>query len=235
MLKLFVTTACALALAACVDHRVYGSDPAIKLSDQQGLPAPQDADLYGSARPYLIGPFDKLTIKVFGVQDMDMRIQADASGRISFPLAGVIQASGQTPDQVAKAIEGRLRGYVRNPQVSVNLEETVSQVFTVDGEVREPGLYPVVGRMTLLRAIATAKGTGEYARLDDVIVFRTVGGQRMAGIYNLRAIRLGNYADPEIYPGDIVVVGDSKARRIFKDVLLATPAILTPLIYILAR
>lgn len=236
MLKLLITLAGGLALVGCAGHRTYGADPQIQLSTQSGLPAPTDADLYKTDRPYLIGPFDKLTIKVFGVQDMDLRVQTDASGRISFPLAGVIEAAGKTPDQVARTIEERLRGnYVRNPQVSVNLEESVSQVFTVDGEVREPGLYPVVGRMTLLRAIATAKGTGEFARLDDVIIFRTVGGQRMAGIYNLKAIRQGNYADPEVYPGDVVVVGDSQARRVFKDVLQATPAILTPLIYILAQ
>jgi polysaccharide export outer membrane protein len=124
---------------------------------------------------------------------------------------------------------------VRDPQVTVNLQETVSQVIAVDGQVREPGLYPVIGRMTLMRAVATAKGLDEFARLDDVVVFRTVDGKKMAALYNIKAIRRGYYDDPEVYANDVVVVGDSMARRIFKDALQALPLVTTPLIYVLTR
>jgi polysaccharide export outer membrane protein len=111
----------------------------------------------------------------------------------------------------------------------------VSQVVTVDGQVRQPGLYPVVGGMTLMRAVATAQGTSEFARLRDVVVFRTVGGQNMAALYNLDAIRRGLYPDPEIFANDVVIVGDSPARRIFRDVLQAAPLITTPIIALLQR
>ncbi|MBC7042118.1 polysaccharide export protein, partial [Salmonella enterica subsp. enterica serovar Enteritidis] len=80
-------------------------------------------------------------------------------------------------------------------------------------------LYPVNGRMTLMRAVATAKGTTEFAKLDDVVIFRTVNGQKMAALYNLKAIRQGAYDDPEVFANDVVVVGDSPARRLFKDIL----------------
>ena len=66
--------------------------------------------------------------------------------------------------------------------------------------------------------------------LDDVLVFREVGGQKFVGVYNLGAIRRGNYADPEIFPNDVVVVGDSPQRRMFKDILQASPLLTTPLI-----
>lgn len=224
------------ALAACAGDRSYVQDPHIRLAEAQGLPAPGRDDIYGKQRPYLIGPLDKLDIKVFGVDDLSVKVQTDASGRISMPLAGVIEAAGKSPAEVATLIEAGLRGkYVRNPVVTVNLEDTVSQVITVEGEVKEPGIYPAVGRMTLLRSIATAKGTSEYARLEDVVIFRTVGGQKMAGLYNLKAIRQGNYVDPEIFPGDVVVVGDSQARRLFRDAIQVAPAVLTPLIYLLSR
>jgi polysaccharide export outer membrane protein len=194
-------------------------------------------DTGSSARPYLIGAFDKLTIDVFGVDELSQKeVQTDASGRISFPLAGVIDAAGKTPAQVAQLIEERLRkGFLKNPQVTVNLKETVSQLVAVEGEVREPGLFPVVGKMTLLRAVATAKGTTEFAKLDDVVVFRDVMGQRYAALYNLRAIRSGAYADPDIFANDVVVVGDSSARRLFKDILQVTPLLTTPLIVALQR
>jgi polysaccharide export outer membrane protein len=117
----------------------------------------------------------------------------------------------------------------------VNVEETVSQVVTVDGQVEQPGLYPVVGRMTLMRAIATAKGTSEFARLQDVVVFRRVGSQEMAALYNLGAIRQGSYPDPEIFAHDIIVVGDSPTRRRFRDILQASPLFLTPLVALIQR
>ncbi|GAB5482734.1 MAG: polysaccharide biosynthesis/export family protein [Parasphingorhabdus sp.] len=218
-------------LASCAGSSVVGSSPNVTLVSSDDLPEPSRADLLATNRPYLIGPFDKLNIDVFGIEDLNKKVQIDASGRLSFPLVGVIEAAGSTPDELANEIEKRLRGrYVRDPQVTVNLDETVSQVITVDGQVDKPGLYPVIGRMTLMRAVATAGGTTEFAKLNDVVIFRNADGQQMAGLYNLKDIRRGNYSDPEVFANDVVIVGDSQARRIFKDFLQASPLLTTPLI-----
>ena len=227
-MRIILTILAALALASCMGKSVPlgGVDGTGAVEVAKGdLPAPESVDMLGQNRPYLIGPFDKLTIDVFGIEELNQKeVQTDASGRISFPLVGVVAASGRTPREVEGIIEQRLRGrYVRNPQVTVNLKETISQKVAVDGEVKEPGLYPVMGRMTLMRAVATAKGVSENAKLNDVVVFRTVNGKKMAALYNLKAIRRGVYEDPEIYANDVVVVGDSPARRIFRDVLQVAP------------
>ncbi|WP_425229463.1 polysaccharide biosynthesis/export family protein [Sphingomonas sp.] len=216
---------------------VSATSGAVVVAGTDGLPPPSAADIRRSDRPYVVGPFDKLIIDVFGIQELSGKeVQTDAGGRISFPLAGIIEAAGHTPGEIEAILRERLRGrYVRDPQVTVNLKETVSQVVTVDGQVREPGLYPVVGRMTLIRAIATAKGLDQYARLNDVVVFRTVNGQKMAALYDLRAIRRGVYADPEIYANDVVVVGDSPARRLFRDLLATVPSLAGPLTILLTR
>ncbi len=221
-----------LLLCGCAGNKALGGDPKITVIDTAVLPMPDRSDLIGQERPYLIGAFDKLTIDVFGIEELSKKeVQTDASGRISFPLAGVVSAAGKTPAEVEVILQDRLRtAYVRDPQVTVNLKETVSQVITVDGQVTEPGLYPVIGRMTLMRAVATAKGVSEFAKLNDVVVFRTVKGQKLAALYDLRAIRRGAYEDPEVFANDVVVVGDSKARRIFKDVLQVIPAVVTPII-----
>jgi polysaccharide biosynthesis/export protein len=225
----------AFLTAGCASNNTLSGAKSLKVVGASALPAPERMDILGENRAYLIGPFDKLTIDVFGIDDLSKKeVQTDASGRISFPLAGVIEAAGKTPAEVEEVLEERLRGsYVRDPQVTVNLKETVSQVITVDGEVKEPGLYPVVGRMTLVRAIATAKGTAEFAKLDDVVIFRTVRGQKLAALYNLKAIRGGVYEDPEVYANDVVVVGNSTARRLFKDLLQIVPLITTPLVLVL--
>lgn len=219
-----------ILLSACASPRLV-STPELAVVSSGEMPAPNRQDLLAANRPYLIGPFDKLRIDVFGVEDLHREVQIDASGRLSFPLIGVIEVSGRTPAELATEIEQRLAGrFVRNPQVTVNLTETVSQVITVEGQVAEPGLYPVIGNMTLVRAVATAGGVAEFASLNDVVVFRTVDGQRYAALYNLKAIRRGTYADPELFANDVVIVGDSQARRIFRDVLQAAPLLTTPIV-----
>lgn len=231
MIKKFLALLCLISLSACAGPTILGQSPDVTSVSNEGLPEPTRVDLMSSNRPYLIGPFDKLKIDVFGIEDLSKEVQIDASGRLSFPLIGVVEASGLTPDELADQIEIRLQGqFVRKPEVTINLEETVSQVITVDGQVDKPGLYPVIGRMTLMRAIATAGGTAEFAKLSDVVIFRSVNGQQLAGLYNMKAIRRGNYKDPEVFANDVIVVGDSQARRLFRDLIQASPFITTPLL-----
>lgn len=233
-----LTLAVALSLlAGCASAPRIGGDPNLQVMPASALPPPERTDLISNERPYFVGPFDKLTIDVFGIQELSQRdVQVDASGRISFPLVGVVDVSGRSPGEVELLLEERLRqNFIRDPQVTINLKETVSQVVTIEGQVRKPGIYPVVGRMTLMRAMAVAQGTDEFSRLDDVVIFRTVRGQRLAALYNLDAVRHGVYPDPDIYANDVIMVGDDNSRRLFKDILSAIPAIATPLVIGLDR
>ncbi len=171
---------------------------------------------------------------MFNVPELNREMQVDASGRIAMPLAGTIDARGRTAEELAKAIETALRArYVRNPEVTVNIKSSVSQVVTIDGQVVEPGLYPVTNQMTLMRVIASAKGLSEFARQDDVVILRTVGNQRMAGLYNVAAIRRGAYDDPPVFANDVIVVGDSPQRRLFRDFVSLSPLLAAPLIAVL--
>lgn len=198
------------------------------------LPAPVRGDLVAGDRPALIGPLDTIVVDVFNVPDLSRELQVDASGRIAMPLVGVLDARGKTAGELAVAVEAALRGrYVRSPEVTVNIKSSVSQVVTVDGQVGEPGLYPVTNQMTLMRAVASAKGLSEFAREDDVVILRTVSGRRMAGLYNIGAIRRGAYEDPPIYANDVIVVGDSPQRRLFRDVVSLAPLLAAPLIALL--
>jgi polysaccharide export outer membrane protein len=229
----FLTGALLLACSGCSTPKYVGR-PGLTVLHQQELPPPAREDLILRGRAYLIGPLDRLSIDVYGVPDLTRAVQTDASGNISMPLVGTVEAAGRTPSELAGLIQERLRGrYVRNPQVTVNLTETVSQVITVDGEVEEPGLYPVVGRMTLTRAVATAKGLSEFANASYVVVTRRVNNQDMAALYDMRAIRRGIYPDPEVFANDVVTVGESPGRRVFKDVLQGSGLLTAPIIAIL--
>lgn len=225
-----------LALVSCGAKTVpLQSTPTLSVVSQAELPGPSVADQSAAGRPYVVGPLDELTIEVFGVKELTAReVQVDSGGNISFPLAGSLVAAGKTPREIEQEIAGRLRAnFIRDPQVSVNLTKTVSQVVTVDGQVTQPGLYPVIGRMTLMQTVASARGATEFAKLEDVVVFRQAQGQRYAALYNLGAIRRGVYDDPQIYAGDVVVVGESRARRMFRDILAAAPLLTAPIIAVL--
>jgi polysaccharide export outer membrane protein len=227
----------ALLTAGCASTSPMGEgNPNLTVVEAGALPPPVRVDLTAPERPYFIGPNDQVVIDVFGAPDLSKTVLVDSNGRISLPLLGDLHVAGSTPAELGTTIANALRGrYVRDPQVSVNLAAAVGQNVTVDGEVDEPGQYPITGRMTLMRAVARAKGATEFAMLSHVVVFRTVNGQQMAALYDLRAIRRGLYADPEIYANDVVVVGTSQARRLFRDVIQGSGLLIAPIVALLQQ
>lgn len=226
----------ALTLVSCGKREPLVSTQRLTVVQQASMPVPDRSDLTADDRLALIGPLDTISVHVFGVPELSRELQVDAGGRISMPLIGTMDAGGMTASELAAKIQMALAGrYVRNPDVTVNINSSVSQVVTVDGQVVEPGLYPVTNQMTLLRAVASAKGLTEFAKQDDVVILRQVGGQKMAGLYNLAAIRRGAYDDPAIFANDVVVVGDSPQRRLFRDLVGVAPLLVSPIIALIQR
>lgn len=235
MLKFIGLAAAACLLTACAGQPSIQSAPGLTVIEgQSALPAPNRGDLVAEDRLALVGPLDTITVNVFGVPELSREMQVDSGGRIAMPLIGTVDAGGKTAGELALDIERQLAGrYVRDPNVTVNIVSSVSQVVTVDGQVVEPGLYPVTNQMTLLRAVASARGLTEFADQDDVVILRTVDGQRIAGLYNIGAIRRGLYDDPALYANDLVVVGDSPQRRLFRDFVALAPLLASPVIALL--
>jgi len=230
-----LAAAAAIFVSGCSTPR-FGGSPNLSVVSGDALPPPTPADQITGTRAYLIGPYDRLNVEVYGLPELSRAVQVDQAGQFSYPLIGVVNAAGTTVPALAEHIRLALRErHIRDPLVTVNIGETPSQTFTVDGSVEEPGPYPVTGRVTLMRAVARAKGTTEFAALRYVVVFRTVGGQRMAALYDLRSIRNGLYDDPDIFAGDLVVVGDSQARRLFRDILNSSTLLTAPIIALLQR
>ncbi len=219
-----------LLVAGCAGAPPLKTSPYVQVVGATELPPPSPDD--PSAQFYRIGELDRLLVDVQGFAELTEReFQVDAAGRLSIPIAGSMTIAGATPDEAERRIaDALLLAHVRQPRVSVNVKESLSRFVTVDGQVVQPGNVPIVNQMTLMRAIAAAKGASEFAKLDDVVVFRKVNGQQMAALYNLGAIRRGNYGDPVLYPLDIVVVGNSPARRMFRDIISMAPLLSAPII-----
>lgn len=174
---------------------------------------------------YRVGPLDVLNIRVFQEPDLTFEeVTVDAGGSLQFPLIGDVPAAGMTASELSDELERRLGArFLRDPQVAVSVVLARSQQVTVEGQVEDPGVYDIAGPTTLLGALARAKSPTQVAALDEIVVFRTVDGQRMGARFDLRRIRNGLDPDPQILGGDVVVVGFDSLKGGFRDILQAAP------------
>lgn len=204
-------------IAGCADTR-GGSIP------YQVLAAPDEQHFQTLPEDYKIAPMDILTVKVFKADDMTGDYSVDLAGHISLPLVGQVEAANLTTAQLDTKLKQLLGAkYFENPDVSVAIKQSTAHVVTVDGAVNQSGQFAVAGPMTLIQAIANAHGTTEDANARRVAIFRTIDGHREAAAFDLTSIRRGEAADPQVYPGDIIVVDGSKIKAAEKQIMQAIP------------
>lgn len=206
----------ALLLCACADKRggVISYDAPLGAPD---APKPARVEIER------VAPADTLHVVVFQVPDLSGDFDVDLSGNIKMPLIGDVKAVDLTTDELESQLAQRARPYVKNPVVSVDIKTSNRPGVTVDGSVNQPGIFPVNGPMTLIQAVALARGLDDDANPRRVAVFRRVGGKRTAAAFDLTSIRRGQMPDPELYSGDVVVVDGSKTREIQRTILQSIP------------
>jgi polysaccharide export outer membrane protein len=215
-----------LLLSACSDSR---GGP---IAYNQTFAAPDTPSVQQLAANYKILPMDKLAVKVFKSEDLSGDYDVDLAGHISLPLIGEVEAANLTTAELDQKLTEKLgEKYLEHPDVSVSIKQSAGRVVTVDGAVKDSGSFPVMGNLTLMQAIALAKGTSDDANPHRVAIFRTIGGKRQAAAFDLTSIRRGEAPDPQVYPGDIVVVDGSSVKALQKQLLQSIPllAIFGPL------
>lgn len=140
-----------------------------------GLATLMTQNLAGQAGDYIIGAQDVLSITVFDQADLGGKYAVELDGSFSFPLIGRVQAAGMSIRDVEAQLKAKLtKGYFKNPQVTVAIDQYRSQNIFIVGEVRNVGAYPLTGGMTLIEALAKA-GSPTPAAGDEVIVVRGGG------------------------------------------------------------
>lgn len=214
-----------LTLAAAVTVSGCASNPPLNVAyNPEGFGPPDPVQI--AKVPDVISPGDKIRVTVFQVDSLSGEFRVEENGQVDYPLIGIVQAQGRTPSEFAKILADRLgERNLRNPNVQVAVTERAQQTITVEGAVNQPAVVAIPGQTTLLQAIALARGTTEEANPSQVVVFRTVKGQRMAAAFDLRAIRRAEAPDPIIYANDVVVVAGSKRNKVFERILQALPII----------
>lgn len=186
------------------------------VAEEQGAGAISPVQMVDGSMPknkdvkfeYRIGTNDVLEIEVFQVEDLKHTSRVNTRGYISVPLLGAVKVDGLTVDEAERFITAAYaKDLLQNPHVSIFVKEYESQKYTVEGEVKGPGVFPLKGPTTLLQAIAMAKGMEKLADYEAVVIFRTNAKQQVIGyVTDLEKIRGGELEDPFIATNDIVVV-----------------------------
>ena len=201
---------------------------AIGAASHDGAPQPLSATELNLDRPpgdYVIGPQDKLKVRVLELKDFGIdEEEVDANGQIDLPLVGTVTAAGKTTSQLQQEI-AKLLGdrYLQSPHVSVSVTDSASQKVTVEGEVKNPGVFLMKGRTTLMMAISMAGGPTTNADLRKVAVIRLVDGQRRAAICDYKEISKGRAPDPFLLGNDTLVMNSSLTKTAWSTILQNLP------------
>ena len=130
-----------------------------------------------SAESYILGPNDRIRLKVYGESDITGEYEINNSGQVSIPLAGHIKAAGATTRQLEKAIAAALaKGIVRDPRVNVEIAQY--RPYYILGEVKKSGEYPYRNGLTVMDAVASAGGFTYRANENKVHLRRAGAGTR---------------------------------------------------------
>jgi len=163
---------------------------------------------------YVIGPGDTVDIFVWGNEELSASVPVRPDGKITTPLVEDVQASGNTPTQLARLMEQRLKKFIKNPIVTVIVTDFVgrqSEQIRVIGKAQEPQAIPYTENMTLLDVMIAVGGLTEFAAGNSARIIRTVNGeQKEFGVRLNDLIKYGDISkNVDMQPGDILIIPES--------------------------
>ena len=203
---------CAMLLVS-VPVSAQAAGPAQDGRSQMPLPA-------SPSLPISFG--DLIQVSVFDNADLSGPLRVDSKGNIELPLGGSIKVNGLTAAEAGEAIAARLKeaGILLEPHVTVSILEYQSQGVTITGEVRSPGVYPLLGNRTVLDMIAIAGGLNENAGKVASVFHRGNPGDVRQVALNVsvqtpESIEASNF---KLLPGDTISVSRSGVVYVIGDV-----------------
>ncbi len=193
------SVACLLMLAACTTMPASNEAPPVTANPE-------------AVTNYHIGVDDQLQVTVWQNPDLSVSVPVRPDGKITVPLIGDVVAGGKTPTEVSGEIQGKLKAYVRDPQVAVIVTQLRSHEYltrvSVTGAVQHPISAPYHQGMTVLDAILAAGGVNAFAAADDTVLYRKANGTTKA--YRVRLDEILQSGDLTtnypLQPGDVITV-----------------------------
>jgi polysaccharide export outer membrane protein len=172
-----------------------------------------------SAHPLEISSGDLLDLAFFDTPELSSKTRVDELGKIILPLGGELRLSGMTAARAGEAIEARLRetNILKDPHVAVTVLEYATQGVTVLGEVRNPGIYPLLGAHTLLDLISAAGGVTPNAGKAVTITHRADPAHPQVVSLDSKATAAPAF-NPDIQPRDTIMVAHAGVVYVVGDV-----------------
>jgi len=223
----------ALCLLPCVlCSYLLAQTPENGAVPQPAAPPPADASQGsagqsspGKSSPLLansnvkLGNGDLIEVSVFGVPDLATKTRIGASGDIYLPLIDYVHVADLTTDEAQELIQKRLEdgGFVRNPHVSIFVDESAAQAITMVGEVARPGPYPAIGDRRLYDLISAAGGLTDKAGRVVTIEHRGDPDHKVELQISANLVE-DTKNNVEILPGDTVIVSRAGIVYVVGDV-----------------
>ncbi|QCB43358.1 polysaccharide export protein [Sphingomonas sp. PAMC26645] len=196
----------ATTLGACTTGSTPPALPPASFVAKQELPGEE----------YVIGPLDQLNIFVWRNPELSSKVQVRPDGRITTPLINDLPAVGKTPAMLSDDIKKALGAYIKDPIVSViveNFSGTYSQQVRIVGATEKPASIPYRANMTLLDAMIAVGGLSQYAAGNKARLVRydrATGKQTEFGLQINNLLKKGDSsANVRLAPGDVIIIPES--------------------------
>jgi polysaccharide export outer membrane protein len=171
------------------------SPPTGKPPAEGKTPAAQAAaNPAGGKAPYVLGPLDVISVKVWNNPNLSSPLDVGSDGMISLPLIGQVKADGLTAQQLKEVLAGRLGEFLNSPEVDVQVLKVNSKRFFVYGEVGRPGEFPLVEATTVMDALSQVGGFRDFANTKKIYVLR--GSQKFN--FNYKDVSKGKNLEQNI-------------------------------------
>ena len=136
-----------------------------------------DVPISDAPASYVLGPDDQITLLASDAEEISGKpMRIDMKGNLNLPLAGRVHAAGLTAEQLEAELEGKLKRYVKDPDVVVSITEFRSQPISVLGAVAKPGIHQLEGRKTLFEVLSLAGGLRDDAGIPSRSLASSHGG-----------------------------------------------------------
>jgi polysaccharide biosynthesis/export protein len=151
---------------------------------------------------------DVITVSVWKETDLQSDILIRPDGAFSFPLAGEVDAVGKTVDDVRLTLVDRLKRFIPNPVVTVEVKMIGGNRIYVVGRVNKAGDFPLSSPLDVMQAIALAGGTTPFAAINDIVILRRHNGEQEALHFHYSDVARGKELSQNVLlqSGDTVVV-----------------------------
>ncbi len=165
-----------------------------------------------------LGPGDLIEINVYNVPELSSKVRVSNSGDVYLPLIDYVHVEGLSQEEAQGVIEKRLAdgGFVRNPHVTIFVDDASSQGVVVIGEVTKPGIYPNAPDHKLYEIISQAGGFTQNASRKIAILRK--GENEPIRVDLPRNLADDLKANVEVLPGDTITIPRAPIIYVVGDV-----------------